>query len=91
VSGPAIVALLISLAAWDWLGAVQRAEMYSALIVDAQSNDQARRVLVAAYHDPRVTFGQWTGLKLDYMRNHGPPIFLATSDAFAPVCEAPRE
>jgi hypothetical protein len=91
VSGAATVALLLSLTAWDWLGGVSRAELYSALIVDAETSDQGRRILVAAYNDPRVTFGQWTDLKVDYMRNHGTPIFLAFSDAFAPVCEAPRE
>lgn len=85
------VALLISLFAWDWLGAVERSDMYSALIVDAQTSEQARLVLVAAYNDPRVSFGQWSGLKSDYMRNHGPPYFLATSDQFSPVCEAPDE
>ncbi len=83
-------ALLLSLSSLDWLGAVDRADMYSALIVDASDETTARRVLAAAYNDPAVTWGQWRDLKLDYMRSHGPPYFLAYSSEFAPVCEASR-
>ncbi len=56
----------------DWPGVLERTEMYSALIVGAQTRTTQRALLVASFHDPEISPRAWHGLELDAARNRAP-------------------
>lgn len=56
----------------DWPGAIDRQELYSALIVGAKSRATQQALLVASFHDPAISARGWHGLELDAARNRAP-------------------
>jgi len=56
---------------FDQLGAVDRWELYHALIVDAKSKDCAHLLLMAAIEDPLVNDSQEAALLDVFNLNHG--------------------
>jgi len=62
-----VLALVLALV--DWPGAIDRVDLYSALIVDARSKETQRALLRAAFVDPRVTAPQYHRLRFDALRN----------------------
>ena len=57
------LALALALALVDWPGALERVDLYSALIVDARSEEVQAALLRAARLDARVTPPQWHWLR----------------------------
>jgi len=57
------IALWLALTLADWPGAIDRVELYSALIADARSEDVQAALLRAARLDARVTPPQWHWLR----------------------------
>lgn len=60
---PVSVTLALFLAAFDWYGAIDRVDHYSALLVDAPSEEIERCLLRSARLDPRITPAQWHWLR----------------------------
>ena len=65
----ALAALVPSQARADHLGAEERFDLYSALIVGAKDHDTQRALLVAAYGDRTVSFRAFRELLVDVRRN----------------------
>ena len=56
---------------FDQLGAVPRADLYLALIVDNKSKDSARLLMRAAIDDPSISDGQRRDIFDVLVENHG--------------------
>jgi len=63
LAGAAVVAMAL-----DWPGALERVELYSALIVATPQDDVARTLLLAAQRDREISPAQWQMLRVDMQR-----------------------
>jgi len=63
LAGAVVVAMAL-----DWPGALERVELYSALIVATPQDDVARTLLLAAQRDREISPAQWQMLRVDMQR-----------------------